>query len=80
MLYVFKYCFFSNRPLTGKFLYAKRVDGSKPDCEDKKLARQELQFVPEEVAEKCAVSAGMLTEFLHHNYLGLVVFIYNVFI
>ncbi|XP_063688376.1 cell cycle checkpoint protein RAD17-like [Bolinopsis microptera] len=54
----------------GKFLYAKRVEGSRKDCTDTKLGRCELEFVPEEVAEKCAVSGGLLTEFLHHNYLG----------
>ena len=42
------------------------------DCEDKILGRRQLQFVPEKVAEKCAVSAGMYTEFLHHNYIGYV--------
>ena len=42
------------------------------DCEDKILGRRQLQFVPEQVAEKCAVSAGMYTEFLHHNYIGFV--------
>ena len=42
------------------------------DCEDKTLGRRQLQFVPEQVAEKCAVSAGMYTEFLHHNYIGCV--------
>ena len=47
------------------------------DCEDKTLGRRQLQFVPEQVAEKCAVSAGMYTEFLHHNYIGCVFSIFR---
>ncbi|KAL5271549.1 hypothetical protein ACHWQZ_G001989 [Mnemiopsis leidyi] len=54
----------------GKILYAKRVEDSKMDCDDATLGRRQLQFVPEQVAEKCAVSGGMFTEYLHHNYIG----------
>ena len=58
------------RLFPGKFLYAKRVEGSPLDCDDVKIGRRKLQFVPEEVADKCAVSGKLLTEYLHHNYLG----------
>ena len=58
------------RSILGKFMYAKRVENSPLDCDDEKLGRKKLEFDVEDVVDKCAVSGGTLTEFIHHNYLG----------